>query len=63
MHCAYVYVGWGEVSLVAQKAGSGQANALQFMILQAAAFSFLQFNIPVSKHITYRGDQCHLVLW
>lgn len=30
-----------------QKNGPGQADALQFMILQAAAFSFLQFNIPV----------------
>lgn len=63
MHCAYVYVGWGEASLLAQKADSGQADALQFMIFQTVALSFLQFNIPVSKHITYRGDQWHLVLW
>lgn len=30
-----------------QKGGPGQADALQFMILQAASFPSLQFNIPV----------------
>lgn len=40
---------WGgeKHTCLPQKSGPGQADALQFMILQAAAFSFLQFNIPV----------------
>lgn len=47
--CIVPVFAWGgeKRTRLLQKSGPGQADALQFMTLQAAAFSFLQFNVSV----------------